>query len=107
MDLVISSAPKMKESNLTTFFFGVPTLNFKKTSGSHKQRSIVISGKSVCSLRIVSNSQAIYLTNLQPLVYVVPESNAIPRQTPNALIHRTLSKDAAAMTRVGIPFFTP
>lgn len=106
MDLVISSAPKMKESNLTTFFLAFqPSISRKPQV--HKQRSIVISGESVCSLRIVSNSQAIYLTNLQPLVYVVPESNAIPRQTPNALIHRTLSKDAAAMTRVGIPFFTP
>lgn len=36
-----------------------------------------------------------------------PESNAIPRQTPNALMQRTLSKEAAAMTRVGIPLFIP
>ena len=36
-----------------------------------------------------------------------PELNAIPRQTPKALIHMTLSNDAEAMTSVGMPFSTP
>ena len=40
-------------------------------------------------------------------IFDQPFENAIPRKTPNKLIAITSSKDEAAMTRVGIPCFTP
>lgn len=52
-------------------------------------------------------SKLLSMNSLLHCNFVLPESNAIPRHTPKALMQRTLSNEAAAITSVGIPFLTP
>ena len=58
-----------------------------------------------CDLNLSFHFYTLVIT--RQVKFFKPEENAIPKQTPNPLILRTLSNDAAAMTSVGIPSLTP